>query len=79
MQSNFYVGISGQMTVERRLTTIAQNIANIARVGGKIARNTINIPCNLANNARNITNIARNFTNIPCVSGSNPQTNRLHA
>ena len=35
MQSNFYVGISGQMTVERRLTTIAQNIANMNTAGYK--------------------------------------------
>lgn len=33
MQSNFYVGLSGQMTVERRLTTIAQNIANMNTAG----------------------------------------------
>ncbi len=35
MQSNFYVGLSGQMTVERRLTTIAQNIANMNTAGYK--------------------------------------------
>ena len=33
MQSNFYVGLSGQMTVERRLSTIAQNIANMNTAG----------------------------------------------
>lgn len=35
MQSNFYVGLSGQMTVERRLTTIAQNVANMNTAGYK--------------------------------------------
>ena len=35
MQSSFYVGMSGQMTVERRLTTIAQNIANMNTAGYK--------------------------------------------
>ena len=29
MQSNFYVGMSGQMSVERRLQSIASNIANM--------------------------------------------------
>ena len=33
MQSNFYVGLSGQLTVERRLTTIAHNIANMNTAG----------------------------------------------
>ena len=33
MQSSFYVGLSGQMTVERRLTTIAQNVANMNTAG----------------------------------------------
>ncbi len=35
MQSSFYVGLSGQMTVERRLTTIAQNVANMNTAGYK--------------------------------------------
>lgn len=35
MQSSFYVGMSGQMSVERRLTTIAQNIANMNTAGYK--------------------------------------------
>ncbi len=35
MQSNFYVGLSGQMTVERRLATIAQNVANMNTAGYK--------------------------------------------
>jgi flagellar basal-body rod protein FlgF len=35
MQSNFYVGLSGQMSVERRLSTIAQNIANMNTAGYK--------------------------------------------
>lgn len=35
MQSNFYVGLSGQMTVERRLTTIAHNVANMNTAGYK--------------------------------------------
>ena len=33
MQSNFYVGLSGQLSVERRLSTIAQNVANINTAG----------------------------------------------
>lgn len=35
MQTNFYVGLSGQMSVERRLSTIAQNIANMNTAGYK--------------------------------------------
>ncbi len=35
MQSNFYVGMSGQLSVERRLSTIAQNIANMNTAGYK--------------------------------------------
>ena len=35
MQSSFYVGLSGQMTVERRLTTIAQNVAKMNTAGYK--------------------------------------------
>ena len=35
MQSSFYVGMSGQVTTERRLTTIAQNIANMNTAGYK--------------------------------------------
>ena len=33
MQSSFYVGMSGQMTIERRLSSVAQNIANMNTAG----------------------------------------------
>ncbi len=33
MQSNFYIGISGQMAVERRVQTIASNVANMNTAG----------------------------------------------
>jgi flagellar basal-body rod protein FlgF len=35
VQSNFYVGLSGQMAVERRLTSIAHNVANMNTAGYK--------------------------------------------
>lgn len=42
MQSNLYVGLSGQISVERRLSTIAQNIANMNTAGYKAEGVTFN-------------------------------------
>ncbi|MCW6507357.1 flagellar basal-body rod protein FlgF [Lichenifustis flavocetrariae] len=33
MQSNFYVGMSGQLAIERRLQTVASNVANMNTAG----------------------------------------------
>lgn len=33
MQSNFYVGLSGQLAIEKRLQTVANNVANINTAG----------------------------------------------
>src|ERR1700712_3156676 len=33
MQSSFYVGLSGQMAIDKRLQTIANNIANMNSAG----------------------------------------------
>ena len=56
MQSNFYVGMSGQLAIEKRLQTIASNVANMNTAGyradgvtfDKVMSNTGEVPVSFA-------------------------------